>query len=749
MRGAPSAAAFLCLLATVASLARAQTLNLDPVGPSTNSWGIAAAFTADALEAQAEKIDQGPDQGPAEKLRSALRRYAAAMLRSGKEAGEPGAAQIVAGRTLALRMAALDRALNAGRSQGPFGDADLFLDVASAISVGPEKIPLDPSSMDRMTRDALAPLLQSLSGSQLGGGWGRMENVPAAVDSPSPLADLARNAGLEAGPVTALARLDDKIKAAAAWPAYEPSVRVTRLNVARAIWLASEKSPGWLGAPARAAVQAQLESAAAELATDRGDRPAGPLYGPADPMRRAADRVRVLALLADLAELADRAEPKAATRDLRLSLTEIAASRDQLSNKPMDLGAAPGLADRLGSVREVLREFVEPRSQGNAPAPAGAPARRVDESMVVRQLRPAVRPLDGAARDATGEFLEALARVVRSDRGYSDPAYAAAYRAARDRVLAAETTALISVYLGESKAAPGTKAAPERTLRDDVKVIGERLLTVAREVTLADKAASATNELADIAEGARAWWELGPQGSLRKLAQSPDLTRGFSLACAGDDAALWAWIDKARATWADEEAKRKSGEGRAATGAHVRLLAAHEVVRMALAAAAAEFMSSTSTPEDDGVGGGALNRWPGWELSAGATRVLTSGAAERSGAIVRNLLAGNAGAARKDARANDGEAAVGLALGALELKAMGAGLTPVPNGAAAALGQIAIGPPDMDRSWESRRRMDMARASAWAEELAAAVKRGDDDARKSINATLVAALQSLAARGAN
>ncbi|MEZ6243909.1 MAG: hypothetical protein R3B57_12805 [Phycisphaerales bacterium] len=333
-------------VALLATTAPAQDL-LDLDKPETPDVGekAAAVTLAETLEAQADLFDLKAEEAAA--IRGDVRRLAAALLRSGQEAGDKGASRLLAGRTLVNHLKELD-ALGAGAWSD---DLERLLVLGDLERVRGQ-IPADDEGLDRALREALWRLGERAENPPDGIGWvedGGTHTVSA--DAGQQAAARLRELGLDdeamAGVDRLLSLADDA---------------ETRRSFASAAWRVRTLLSGAVGAlndPPRWIEDEQIAAGARDIAQAATSM--------LDPKARddAHDRLRRYAALATLIRRADTLDR---TNDAKALRSRLAAWLGE--------GPPASTLDALTQALDLL-DAIEGESR--------------DEKSLIRQLRPAWR----------------------------------------------------------------------------------------------------------------------------------------------------------------------------------------------------------------------------------------------------------------------------------------------------------------------------------------------------------------------
>ncbi|HRQ72708.1 MAG TPA: hypothetical protein PLU35_06745, partial [Phycisphaerales bacterium] len=643
----------------------AQRLDLGGVRVPEPGEGKAALAVASLMEEQARTIE-ARDTSAAGRVRSAARRLAAALIRSGEEAGERGSVRVVTGRTLAVGMADLDLLLT---NQTALAEPTLHA-VADELAFLGAAVPPDDNELDRSIRDAFAPLTM-LAGAP-GGAVGCFVEGERGLPEGATLGGLADalDALAAGGPLSedaarAVGGLSERIRLAAQWPAYARSAGAVAAGVLEA-HVAVESLPAWVTREAR------------------------------ERMRGERDRAIMALMNASLAPSA-----MASLRDLR-TLASIAARLDAI-----DAARSGSRQAREAWLRLVVADANDVRRAGASPARIGAAMDRAlllvearaalpDESAVARQVRPALRALADAARDGEPRVLSVLAGVLEQPDPLTDPAIVAALnaqqRAVDDARMLVALNRLLCEWVGAG--APGDAPAPEtepRT-REPAPVramlpLAERVRVLGVELGRAASRDGALAELRTLAETAPLLFDVP---GLAELTADPN-ERGWRDATGGRGDEIVRAAAAARAAWVESALSDRLADRRGADTERLRTLAA----TLAVQRDAASYLRLIASPAPMP---GAAQSWPGWEMSARGLAAL--------GPRVRTEAASRALALRD-------EAPGALLAGRLERLAAARGV----GTRRGLLHEVALGPP-REGSWLADRRGALAAVCRYAEEAA-------------------------------
>lgn len=632
----------------------AQRLDLGGVRVPEPGEGKAALAVASLMEEQARTIE-ARDTSAAGRVRSAARRLAAALIRSGEEAGERGSVRVVTGRTLAVGMADLDLLLT---NQTALAEPTLHA-VADELAFLGAAVPPDDNEMDRAIRDAFAPLV-TLGGAP-GGVVGWFVEGERGLPDAVALGRLADALGAVPGGGT----LADRTRLASGWAAYARSAEAVAAGVLEA-HVAVESLPAWVTREARDRLRADLDRAMVALES-----------GALAPSAMASLRdLRALASIAARLDAIDAARPgsrQAREAWLRLIVAD--------ANDVRRAGASPA---RIGAAMDRALSLVEAR--------AALP----DESAVARQVRPALRALADAARDGEPRVLAVMAGVLEQPDPLTDPAIVAALnaqqRAVDDARMLVALNRLLCEWVGAG--APGDAPAPENEPRTREPTPVRAMLPLAERVRVRGvelgRAASREGALAELRTLAETAPLLFDIPGLAELTADPN-ERGWRDATGERGEEIARAAAAARAAWVESASSDRLADRRGADTERLRTLAA----TLSAQRDAASYLRLIASPAPMP---GAAQSWPGWEMSARGLAAL--------GPRVRAEAASRALALRD-------EAPGALLAGRLERLAVARGV----GTRRGLLHEVALGPP-REGSWLADRRGALAAVCRYAEEAA-------------------------------
>lgn len=682
------------LMLASGSLAPAQTLNLDQTAAPAPGEGINSAALVNTL--QKEISDLSKPGVPGSALRTLIRSVSIDLIKAGVAQGSSGSEHVVFGRTLALRREAIDRWA---------ADHDVPLSVLMLMREGSSAgVPADRESMEVWTRDSLGPLAVFAWADESIGWPIDPSRVVVRVPTES-LPDTAMHTQFSPEVRSAFARVAERLAAAEAFAVTREATFRLRDDIAAAASLAGPQKPRWMSDATLAAWRSELVACVTSLIPSTGSAAYTPI--------QAAARLRVMRLTSELAAQLQALEPASAGRATLAAL-------DQAISGP-DYRTDPLIADRLLATIDALSLV--------RPTPA-------DDKSLLRQLRPAARALEPAARNSAAQLLEDLPRLVKRPDALSDPGVLASINSARRRRddqklvrrlsdLCADTP--ISAPPAEPAAPPATPATPsqeqapdtraprtlEPTLDPRLKNIGARLLTLGQDLTRNDRRDLAIGELRTLADEIENFRAVPGEdeaafaaGAASKAAASVSRVRAWSTATNQRTADVLSSLAKARADWLAGWAAAK---GAPAPENAAPLNAFRDVFAVLRDAAPA-------IDEDS-----PMNAWPGFELSRPARATLAAPLVPVCSAMTDRLLSGDYDGASKSAARVRAENAAALLVGRLERMAGDESLAESRDAALGAISQLVVGRPDAESAWLMSGlpdiRTDIASVCRYAEEL--------------------------------
>ncbi|GMV24620.1 MAG: hypothetical protein AMXMBFR58_06510 [Phycisphaerae bacterium] len=702
-----------------------QTLNLDaPLAPAPGT-GEATLGLADRVDGQVQALerDRANAEGDASlELRIAIRVLARNLLQSGEQAGEPGSGQVIAGRTLALRLGALDLHLRAKATQLP---AAVVQEIVRRCTIRPEQLPSDTRTLWRYLRDSLAPLVDATpplveGGLEDGGLGAELSRFRPLVPPHKSLADAARADGLWEDVIAACSALDGVLDTASAWPAYSRSAAMIRANASEAMWLLAGRPATGFSIEDRRVLGERFAAAAGLVCQPR---PADSMPRENDPAEQGARTLRVMAAAARCIDLASRCEPRQGADTLRAALCRLAIGHDPVTNRPTDPSRDDSTIQRLSRAEALLRLLVPVSGK-----------EFVASEDVVRQLRPAIKPLEESRRQGASELLEVLARAVVSPDVLRDPGFLAAgmsyQRRLEDLLLAGTVTRLLGHRPTRPNGAPG-----EWTLAPEFDAVGDRLLVLAKGLNSGREHDEALTQWRMTGAAARLLGALEGEELLRRAVQDDAdmLAEHLRTVSGGRGGDLVARLEETRRAWLEEVRKARKIESAGLTRATRDLVIAASGATMAIDWA--ELRASLASSSPGTASGDAATVLGAWELSAEAASLLAS-IEVRSVATGIGLVADG----KFDEFASDqwapSDARVRWLVGDVSKAARRLGAQALTDSAADALRQLATGVPDPDREDPLGLRDELLIMSRYLEELARAAGEREEKLRAELQAYL-------------
>lgn len=690
-----SAVLLFCCFAALTSPASAQLLKLTgDVPPPAAGTGADTLGMADALDRSIpELLARG--KGPGFDAAAGLRRLARDLARAGEKGGASGSYRIIAARTIANNLPPLDDLLTR-----PGVDLAILEMAAASLSeesgLSARATAANPAELDRLLRDALAPLLDATGLPTAPYGW--ITDPPTTLD-PSAAAPLApqidawaRIPGITPEAIAALQALDRALAEADRWAAYRRSAGTIRAEVrAAAAALPAPTAVPWLSPEARARLAVDFSEGAVSLST-----------GPSMEVGRA--EMRRLGALREAITGVDRLPNDPAGKKLRTALNDFVRNR-----------TADREAERrsLESFDRLLGHLLSRGDYGEARS-------------LIRHLRPAWRALDKDCQTAEKALIEVLPKVIQFGDAMTDPglltAIAAHHRALEDLASLYRTSALLLIPRATA-ASPGLTpvdpkqpdpASPAPLGRDREpaagwKPIADRLLKISQDLNKPDSHDAALEQFRAFSSRLTRFADLPGEAEFRSSSGGSYSPPGWGAVTGGRAAELPSAIAAARDAWLQNFAK----SGSAADSARLELL--EDLMRQLSAAAAVQALIQ-GVPPAPGRGRGVMEAWPGWELSSRAQTALIAPARDALIKATEQALTG------ADVPAAEGLAAILKAspalflAGNLERKAVGLGLSAAP-GPRDALAELACGAPLATDAWLLSQREELAHICRYLEEF--------------------------------
>lgn len=411
----------------IAPAVAGQPLRLDGGGTFAATDAAAARALAGQLEREATSLAGA---------KSALRRVAAEILRTGAARGTQAARSVLLGLTVARRLPSLDALIDNADPIARSRAQQLLADLASAL-------PESPDDLAVAIRDALAPLAPESSdprGIRLAG-W--FAEAPSPVELAIENRLLARLRG-SAIAAERIDRLHELLRLGGSSPIYRNAAQSLHGRLTRAGMLLA-KAPVWLPAKAADTVAAELVLAIELLSDDPSSLGA----------RRSMERLELLsAIVLGLAEAKGPTAVRAQTAAAAL-LTDGHAPRDD-AQWQIELSRLRALA-RAAELIPLHASLA--RDQG-----------------FVRQLRPAARTLGDLAAISSAELLEVFPDALSNPDTLSTPRFVAALADHRRRI--EDLRLLIRVDAVLARDATGPRE--DRLARDEFRSVAEALLKHAK-----------------------------------------------------------------------------------------------------------------------------------------------------------------------------------------------------------------------------------------------------------------------------
>ncbi len=713
------------LVLACGSLAPAQTLNLDQTAAPAPGDGMNSAALVDSL--QKEIADLSRPGVPGAGVRSLVRTIAIDLIKAGVAQGPSGSAHVVLGRTLAQRREAIDR-------WGANHDvpSDVLSLMKEAASVG---VPQERDAMEVWARDTLGPLVVFAWPNETVGWPAELSRVSVRVPTES-LPDLAMHAQFSEAVSAVFARVEERLAAAEQFGVTRAGAWRLRDDIAAAASIAGPQKPRWMSDPSHSAWRSELVACVTSLIPSTGAAAYTPM--------QAAARLRVMHLAAELSTKLQALEPAASGRASLAALDQLISSSDFRTDA--------GVADRVLAAMDALSLI------------RATPA---DDKSLLRQVRPAARALEPAARNAASQLLEDLPRIIKRSDALADPGLLASINSARRRrddqslvrrlsELCADDARTVTPPTKDAApnkdsptdAAPGvtppapadskpetnpeTKPTesnppapkptefkvPEPPLDPRLKSVGARLLVLGQDLSRSDKRDLAIGELRALVNELDNFRALpaedeanfagGGAVSAHAPAAHVPVTRVRAWASLTNSKLtdVLAALSRARSDWLAGWAIAKGSPA----PENAAPLEAYRAVFAVLSDAAPALDSESS-----------MNAWPGFELSPEARAQLTDPLAGACATMIESLLSANYEDAARAAARIRAEHAAALLVGRLERLAGAESLGESRDATFAALSQLVAGRPDAENAWllagYSDLRADIASVCRYAAEL--------------------------------
>lgn len=590
---------------------------------------------------------------------AAMLRMARDLLATGERLGEAGSAHVVAGRTLWHHREAV-RSLVTDVSM-----ADAFLHAAR------EPVPEDGTELDRYLRDTFAAVAGGLRPKHPAG-WLTAEPVDPALASPLAGSIGAwEELGVPEDAAGALRRLDALCEEASGWSAYAASAERIRRDVRLAGGVLSLEAPS-LSAEARSSVGYAFDRVCLEADDD---------------LAGALEAFRTLGLIASTIRALGALPPS--DRGVAYQAASAIIERS---------GATGADTDRcFRAARDALALF-ESRSEIG------------DEKTVVRQLRPAWRALDRRLDRIAGQTAGLLPRLLSDPGAMGDPAVLAQlarHRAAIDDMRLVQRSSDVLTRLLDGSPA-GVEPRGEPVVARPWNGPARQLLSLGQALGSQASDEAAVDALRFACERIDRYASIPGEQSLRAAVAGGSPSPWDRLS-GNRHADLLAAIERQRELWIADLADNPAADSpllEALTDACVGL---HLLVALADAL--------DRLPGDGRTSPGAIQAWPGFELSTGAWRALLDASQPVIAGAIEAALNG------RDLQAMDQllllreRHAVALLVAHLEREAIARGLSraeedsPVFQFIAGAIGP---------GCWLASSRADIASVCRYVEEWAAA-----------------------------
>ncbi len=597
----------------------------------------------------------------------AVRQLARELLR-GAATNESSLAYVT-GRTLMNGLDGIDELIDRGNGGDALAwDARLLMVVRLLET---ETVPYQPPALDRFLRDSLAPLLDEV-GDEDDVAWVLAEprDAPsqAALDA---IAETVREPDvLDPSTLAILNGLLNRIGEGLRWESYRGSALALAWQLQDAVSVLDHEVR-WLDEQSRARLVQRLGSVVILLD---------------DPSTRDDGVARLLELdaVGSIIEVADGFDPSRESREAQLRLAEWIASDEPLGNST-DVAFLARVMAMLGSRPDASQR----------------------ESLV-RLLRPTWMTLEREAKAAERPIVALLPRIIAGEIGATDPATLAALdamrRAVDDMNLLAEAS---DVML--DPASPASRPTPQR----DYQPIANVILALGKELDDREERDEAIARIRAIC------WELTRAmvlpGERELLRAAGNESSPWSRITGGESAGLADRINNARRALLSARARQSDLEEGDLQG--VRIASLHRLMDIGQDAAMCIAMTEAKSSF--------LNDWPGWEVSRMAMAALVVGLEERLADATRLALVGERERLGDVLDDIEDEFASALLVGRLAHDAESRLVVgDAPRGA---LDQVARGGPAPSQAWMVSHRQDLAQLCHYLEELAIAIRIGEQD----------------------
>lgn len=488
----------LTVAAILACAGRAWAqLDLEGSPPPAPGSGVSALALVEVLSKEVADISGSVSVSPRDQARAALRRIARDLIRSGEQAGPQGSVRILVGRSIAMRLPALEATLDT-----PGVDGVTLLALARDLSVADDKLPTADGAIDGLLRDAFGVIAIGQEGWADKGGW--FDPAPRSLPAgDSANLDAIARKGRVAGPTAEhFAALESRLAAGEHMSTMRATVMRARGDLARAGQIAFGAKPDWLSDEAILEVRRRYSEAVKQLSTGGG----------------AMDQVQRLATLADIADGLAKLDSGKNAKAARAAIAELVVSPAW--------EADPDLPGRLRAIVRTLALA--------APTPT-------DDKALVRQLRPLLRAIEPTNRNSGNELLEIVPRLAKQADALSDPAVLGALSVHERHAADLALVRRLNEFFAGEKSPSG-----EPAINPSYKGMADRVLGFAQDLGRADTRDAALEEIRDFAAQLDDYRALGDP-ALRQVLDSP---RAVAIAQRAKE--LGPATDAARQAWQTE-----------------------------------------------------------------------------------------------------------------------------------------------------------------------------------------------------
>jgi len=658
-----AALAFALTLTLACAPASAQILNLgEPTPPVIRDASSRIVQLRASMLAEAQKLEDREDLAPERREASvALRQFAAVLLDADADRAPE---RLLWGLTLARGAGAIEALLLDPAMTTPVTCALL----ARALRLGPADIPADPRALDRLLRDAFAPLAMEpgVLGARVTGasGWVGLdpgaapfsrEEIEAFGRAVEQLAELDAIAPADARALGDLASMLDRARG---WPGYEPSAA----RVARSLLDATplvRNPPAWLSGEARGALALRLGDAASRLADNSLRERA---------MEDLARLSRWAALIESCARFSARADARPIQSAINLALTTGSAPSDE------QLRMAMGVLELLGA-------------RGELP----------ERDQIVRPLRPPYERLLTNARATEAGAIEACAAILASADAMTQGASLAALASHRRSIGDARGVAQMSGLLADPSI-----PSREPVVDEAYELVARTALEIGRRIEPGPAGEEARASLRALIAQTTLARAMPGEIALREGEMRDDPV--WNMATGGRTGDLLDFVGARRASWLGSFRASDSTDPLApATSLELAGLLAERIMELELVASSAS-------------DGASLDRWPGFDVTPGVLESAAQNAPEALAELTRRLLANQPERVRAGLLAYDQRFALLRLLARLERGASNRGI-PASRAGADIIVELASGTPDPAGGWMAQHRTRLARIAVWASHL--------------------------------